>query len=69
MSHRRKHTLKGAQAYLRERGMVLTKNDGEYRVNFKGGREETAYYTNDLDDAVTTGWNMYVDDSLYGPRS
>lgn len=28
---------------------------GEFRVNFAGGREATAYYTNDLDDALATG--------------
>jgi len=61
MSHKRKRTLKDSQAELREIGMVLTKKDGEYRVNFKGGREETSYYTNDLDDAVGTAKAMLVD--------
>ncbi len=39
--------------------MVLRHNEfGEYRVNFQRGPESTAYYTNDLDDAVTTGKDM-----------
>lgn len=52
-------TIKAAKAYLRPLGIVITKTAyGEYRVNFKGGREETAYYTNDLKDAVGTGAAM-----------
>lgn len=51
-------TLKQAQAELRSLGMVLTHSDGEYRVNFKGGAERTASYTNDIDDAVGTGRAM-----------
>lgn len=29
--------------------------ESEIRVNFKNGKEETAYYTNDLEDALQTG--------------
>lgn len=36
----------------------LSSEWGEFRVNFKGGREATAYYTDDLDDAVATGRAM-----------
>jgi hypothetical protein len=32
--------------------------DGQYRVNFLGGRESTAFYTLDLDDALETGLAM-----------
>lgn len=28
---------------------------GEYRVNLHGGSEDTAYYTDDLEDAYLTG--------------
>jgi len=36
-------------------GFTLSKNqDGEYRLCPKGGREESAYYTNDLDDVLGT---------------
>jgi hypothetical protein len=31
---------------------------GDYRVNFRDGNETTAYYTNDLEDAVKTGVEM-----------
>jgi uncharacterized protein (DUF2164 family) len=51
-------TLRKTQAALREHGLVLTKKDGEYRVNFYKGREGTAYYTNDLHDAALTGLAM-----------
>jgi len=53
-------TKKEAETLLRDAGMVITVNaaDNEYRVNYRGGKEETAYYTNDLDDAVTTGLLM-----------
>lgn len=51
-------TLKNAQARVRRWGMSLRKNDGEYRVNFSGGREATAYYTNDLEDAVDTAFAL-----------
>jgi hypothetical protein len=32
--------------------------DGQYRVNFLGGCESTAFYTLDLDDALETGLVM-----------
>jgi hypothetical protein len=38
--------------------MTLRRRDGEFRVNFVGGSEETAYYTTDLDDAFTTAIDM-----------
>lgn len=47
-----------AQHYLRQWGITLTRREGEYRVNFKGGPERTAYYTNDLEDAIQTGRAM-----------
>jgi hypothetical protein len=31
---------------------------GTYRVNFRDGNETTAYYTNDLEDAVKTAVEM-----------
>lgn len=52
-------TLKEAKAILRQLGMSINKNQyGEYRVNFLGGDEAGAYYTNDLEDAVNTGKSM-----------
>jgi hypothetical protein len=52
--------LKEAKAELKKIGMTITYNDEyyEYRVNFAGGKEATAYYTNDLEDAVHTGKTM-----------
>jgi hypothetical protein len=34
--------------------MTITKKPEEFRVNYKGGKEPTAYYTDDLEDAVET---------------
>lgn len=51
-------TIKEAIAKMRDHGMVIRSEDGEYRVNFKHGFEATAYYTNDLEDAVATGVDM-----------
>lgn len=38
--------------------MTIRKRDGEYRVNFIGGTEADAYYTDDLQDAYATGIDM-----------
>lgn len=51
-------TLAQAKADLAKIGITIRKRDNEYRVNFKGGSEESAYYTTDLDDAVGTGHAM-----------
>ena len=51
-------TLAEARVTLRDAGVALSKRDGEYRVNFLGGREASAYYTNDLVDAIRTGLDM-----------
>ena len=52
-------TLKDAKQFLSQIDMSLTKTrDGAYRVNFKGGKEDTAYYTDELDDAVASGNSM-----------
>ena len=34
--------------------LKLDRDFEEYRVNFIGGKEATAYYTDDLEDAATT---------------
>ena len=51
-------TLKDAKAKLAFVNVALRKRDGEYRVNFKDGKEATAYYTDCLEDAVVTGLAM-----------
>ena len=44
---------------LKARGVIVRRTPwGEYRVNFKGGREATAYYTTDIDDAKDTAVAM-----------
>lgn len=51
-------TLSSAKIDLRTVGVILSVRDGEYRVNFKGGSELTAYYTNSLEDALHSGLDM-----------
>ena len=47
------------RARLRAAGMTIRVTpDGQYRVNFLGGCESTAFYTLDLDDALKTGLAM-----------
>ena len=40
---------------LRALGVTLAALPGEYRVNFSGGGDATAYLTDDLDDAIEHG--------------
>ena len=51
-------TLEQAKTEAMDYGMTLVHRGGEYRVNFRGGTEATAYYTNDRDDAVATAKAM-----------
>jgi hypothetical protein len=55
-------TLTEARQRLTMSGMRLTKRDGEYRVTFAelayAQAEPSAYYTDDLLDAVLTGARM-----------
>lgn len=55
--------FRDAQKELSAVGMSLKKTgyDNEHRVNYKGGKEETAYYTDDIHDAVATGHAMTKD--------
>jgi hypothetical protein len=63
-------TIKQAKAELRPLGIALTKEPfgGEYRVNYWGGGESTAYYTNDREDAINTGKAMAARVRLAGTR-
>jgi hypothetical protein len=48
-------TLQEAKSIARHLGLTLRKvRSGDYRVNFRDGNETTAYYTDDLEDAVNT---------------
>jgi hypothetical protein len=51
-------TIKQATAECRSIGMTLRKVDDEFIVNFRNGKEATAYYTNDIEDAVATARAM-----------
>jgi hypothetical protein len=50
--------LKDAKNTLRHHDMVIERGGDEYTVNFAGGEAGTAYHTNDLEDAVSTGISM-----------
>lgn len=53
-------TIAAAKAIGKQRGFSINSRPqyNEFRVNFLGGTEETAYYTNDLQDALDTGVDM-----------
>ena len=52
-------TLQEAKSIARHLGLTLRKvRSGEYRVNFRDGNETTAYYTDNLEDAVNTAVEM-----------
>ena len=52
-------TLQKAKSIARHLGLTLRMvRSGEYRVNFRDGNETTAYYTDDLEDAVNTAVEM-----------
>jgi len=41
-------------AQVRALGLTLRRNDDEYRLNAKGAKEASAYYTNDREDVLST---------------
>lgn len=53
-------TISEAKQTLRIIGISLTRivETNEYRVNLRNGTEATAYYTNDIEDAIDTGRYM-----------
>jgi hypothetical protein len=52
-------TLQEAKSIARHLGLTLrTVRSGNYRVNFRDGNETTAYYTDNLEDAVNTAVEM-----------
>ncbi len=55
-----KLTQKQVIAALKQIGLTMraTGYGKEVRVNYKGGAEATAYYTDDLEDALGTGKHM-----------
>ena len=64
-------TLQEAKSIARHLGFTLRKvRSGDYRVNLPGGDDTTAYYTNDLEDAVRTAVEMARQQplNLHGPK-
>ena len=54
-------TLQEAKSIARHLGLTLRKvRSGDYRVNFRDGNETSAYYTDNLEDAVNTAVEMAV---------
>jgi hypothetical protein len=52
-------TLQEAKSIARHLGLTLrTVRSGDYRVNFRDGNETTAYYTNNLEDALSAAVEM-----------
>ena len=52
-------TLQQAKSIARHLGLTLRKvRSGDYRVNFRDGNEMTAYYADNLEDAVKTAVEM-----------
>jgi len=52
-------TLQEAKSIARHLGLTLRQvRSGAYRVNFRDGSETTAYYADNLEDAVNTAVEM-----------
>ncbi len=52
-------TLQEAKSIARRLRLTLRKvNSGHYRVNFRDGNEATAYYTDNLEDAIDAAVEM-----------
>jgi hypothetical protein len=52
-------TLQEAKSIARHLGLTLRRvRSGAYRVSFPDGNETTAYYTDDLEDAVNAAVEM-----------
>jgi hypothetical protein len=52
-------TLQEAKSIARQLGLTLRQvRSDNYRVNFRDGNETTAYYTDNLEDAVNTAVEM-----------
>jgi hypothetical protein len=52
-------TLQKAKSIARHLRITLRKmRSGDYRVNFRDGNETTAYYTDNLEDAINAAIEM-----------
>jgi hypothetical protein len=54
----RRMTIGWAWNALRDHGIELKRDPDEFRINYLGGNEAMAYYTDDLQDAYATGLLM-----------
>jgi hypothetical protein len=54
----KKTTIKQAKAKLSAYGISLVKRDGELRVRIIGSPLDHGYFTDDVEDAVSTGIAM-----------
>jgi hypothetical protein len=55
-----KMTSKEVEQAIRAIGLAVTRVDGKWRINYRGGKEATAYYTTDDDDALGMARAMEV---------
>jgi translation initiation factor 2 alpha subunit (eIF-2alpha) len=63
-------TLQEAKSIARHLGLTLRLvRSGKYRVNFRDGDATTAYYTDNLEDAVNTAVEMARKRELSAPYS
>jgi hypothetical protein len=53
-------TSKEVEQAIRALGLAVTKVEGKWRINYRGGKEATAYYTTDDDDAMGMATAMVV---------
>ena len=51
-------TYRSVQETLRKAGIVMSKRGDTHRINFFSGLEDTAYYTDSLQDALESGLRM-----------
>ena len=60
-------TLQEAKSIARHLGLTVRKvRSGDYRVSFRDGNGTTAYYTDNLEDAVSTAVEMARKRALCG---
>jgi hypothetical protein len=53
-------TSKEVEQAIRALGLAVTRVDSKWRINYRGGKEATAYYTADDDDALGMARAMAV---------
>jgi hypothetical protein len=51
-------TKKAVRAYVRSLGLTVTWKGNEFRVNYPGAHDGTAYYSDNAEDAIQTAQLM-----------